>query len=222
MSSGKFRIIRQSSFTATPWKNGGGITHEVIRVPASGESFRWRVSVAHIDASGPFSDFTAYNRTMVLLRGAGLELSFAVGEPRTLRKVGELAHFDGAVPTYCRLLNGPCVDLNLMVSKADTVAAGVRRVAEPLDVHVSRAETLLLFSIHESIVLDSPPGPDSAPRPGAGPPGDAVTLEPWDLAVLSGCAARLSRLEAADPVPAYVFMATLSAPDDGAAPGGLC
>jgi hypothetical protein len=219
MRSNKFRIIRQASFTATPWKNGGGITHEALRVPPGGDAFRWRVSVAHVDVSGPFSDFAAYNRTMVLLRGAGLELRFAEGEPRTLRKVGELAQFDGALPTHCRLLNGPCVDLNLMVSKSDTVAVEVRRVAAPLDVRASREETLLVFGIHESIMLESTSG-ESAP--GEGVPGDAVTLEPWDLAVLSGCGARLSRVEPADTVPAYVFMATLSVPDDGAAPGGLC
>jgi hypothetical protein len=27
------QIIRNSSFRASPWKNGGGMTHEVIRVP---------------------------------------------------------------------------------------------------------------------------------------------------------------------------------------------
>src|SRR5271170_5764644 len=112
------RIIRQSDFTATPWKNGGGITHEAIRVPASGDPFRWRVSVAHIEASGPFSDFTGYNRKMVLLRGAGVALAFASGERRVLRNMGDLAEFDGALSTHCELLGGPCVDLNLMVSKS--------------------------------------------------------------------------------------------------------
>src|SRR6266568_2999843 len=109
----QLQIIRKSSFTATPWKNGGGITHEAIRVPASGDAYRWRVSVAHIDASGPFSEFAAYNRKMVLLRGAGIELRFADGTHKALRKVGELAEFDGALAAHCELLNGPCVDLNL-------------------------------------------------------------------------------------------------------------
>jgi environmental stress-induced protein Ves len=42
------RIVRQSQFKASPWKNGGGITHEAMRVPERG-AFRWRVSIAHID-----------------------------------------------------------------------------------------------------------------------------------------------------------------------------
>jgi len=232
VSSPKLRVIPQASFTATPWKNGGGITHEAIRVPASGGPFRWRVSVAHIDASGPFSDFAAYNRTMVLLRGAGLELRVADGHNRTLRRVGELAQFDGALSTYCLLLNGPCVDLNLMVSKADPVVAGVRQLKEPLTLSASPDDTTLVFGLDESIVLDSDTG-------------ESATLEPWDLAVLFGCGARLSRLEPADaaeppesagavesagpvesaePVDSAatsVFVATLRSVD-GAAPGGLC
>jgi len=54
VQNSKLQIIRKSSFTAMPWKNGGGITHEAIPVPASSDPFRWRVSVAHVDASGPF------------------------------------------------------------------------------------------------------------------------------------------------------------------------
>ena len=76
MHTPKLQIIRRASFTATPWKNGGGITHEAIRVPAGGDTFRWRVSVAHINASGPFSEFAEYNRKMVLLQGAGIDLRF--------------------------------------------------------------------------------------------------------------------------------------------------
>ena len=67
MPNSKLQVIRRASFTATPWKNGGGITHEALRVPASEYPFRFRVSVAHIDASGPFSEFAEYQRKMVLL-----------------------------------------------------------------------------------------------------------------------------------------------------------
>src|ERR1700689_4784895 len=103
------KILRKSSFTASPWKNGGGITHEAIREPPGGGPFRWRVSVAYIDVSGPFSDFAGYNRKMVLLKGAGVELRFPGGEKSTLRQVGELAEFDGALSAHCELLRGPCV-----------------------------------------------------------------------------------------------------------------
>ena len=197
MPNSKLQVIRKASFTATPWKNGGGITHEAIRVPASGDPFRWRVSVAHIDASGPFSEFAEYNRKMVLLRGAGIELRFADGTHKTLRKVGELVEFDGALAAHCELLNGPCVDLNLMVSKPDGVAVRVERFIESLAVSAARNETTLVFAIDRRLALGITTG-------------KTVTLEPWDLAVLSHCSGRLSRLESVHSSPSTtVFVATL-------------
>jgi environmental stress-induced protein Ves len=193
----KLQVIRKSSFIATPWKNGGGITHEAIRVPPGDGAFRWRVSVAHIDASGPFSEFAEYNRKMALLRGAGVELRFADGARKTLRKVGELVEFDGAVAAHCELLNGPCVDLNLMTLKSDSAVARVERFIESVAVSASRHETTLVFPIDRKITLLIT----------AGKP---VTLEPWDLAVMSQCAGRINRLESANSsVSTSVFVATL-------------
>jgi environmental stress-induced protein Ves len=196
VENSKLQVIRKASFKATPWKNGGGITHEAIRVPASGDPFRWRASVADIDASGPFSEFAEYNRKMVLLRGAGIELRFADGTHKSLRKVGELVEFDGALAAHCELLNGPCVDLNLMVSKSDGVAVRVERFVESLAVSASDNETTLVFAIDRGCTLEITRG-------------ETVTLEPWDLAVLARCSGRLGRLESAHSSPTSVFLATL-------------
>ncbi len=197
MQNSKLQVIRKASFAATPWKNGGGITHEAIRVPPSGDPFRWRVSVADIDASGPFSEFADYSRKMVLLRGAGIELRFADGTHESLRKVGELVEFDGALAAHCELLNGPCVDLNLMVSKSDPVAVRVERFIESLAVSAARHETTLVFAIDRRCTLEITTG-------------KTVTLEPWDLALLSHCSGRLNRLEPAQSSPSTsVFLATL-------------
>jgi environmental stress-induced protein Ves len=204
VQSPKLQIIRKSSFTAAPWKNGGGITHEAIRVPAGGDSFRWRLSVAHIEAPGPFSEFAAHNRKMVLLKGAGIELHFADGVQKTLRRVGELAEFDGAMGTRCELLGGPCVDLNLMVVKSESAAVRVERFIESFAVRAARNETTLVFPIDRKISLQITAG-------------KTATLEPWDLAVLSQCAGRVSRLESANSsVSTAVFVATLAGePADG-------
>jgi hypothetical protein len=194
----KVQVIRRSAFKATPWKNGGGITHEALRMPESGDPFRWRVSVAHIDASGPFSDFAAYDRKMVLLQGAGIELRFSDGTHKALRQVGELVEFDGALSTYCELLKGPCVDLNLMVSKSEKAAVRVERFIESVAVKASRNETLLVFPIDRRIKVEITMG-------------KTVTLEPWDLAVLSHCGGHLRRLESASSsASSSVFLATLA------------
>ena len=199
MQTPQLRIIRKESFTATPWKNGGGITHEAIRVPSVGEPFRWRVSVAHIDASGPFSEFAAHDRKMVLLRGAGIELRFADGTQRTLRQAGELIEFDGAVAAHCELLNGPCVDLNLMILKPDRAAVRVERVVESLALSAPLNETTLVFPIDGTITLEVTQG-------------QTVTLEPWDLAILAQGTGHLRRTESAPSAhlsATAVFVATL-------------
>ena len=197
MQTPTLKILRKASFTASPWKNGGGTTHEAIREPPGSGPFRWRVSVAYIDASGPFSDFAGYNRKMVLLKGAGVELQFAGGAKKTLRQVGELAEFDGALPAHCELLQGPCVDLNLMVAKSERVAARVERLSGPLAVSAQRGETTLIFPIDGRINLSMDGG-------------ESATLEPWDLALLWQCRCRLSGVERAGAsLPAPVFLAAL-------------
>jgi environmental stress-induced protein Ves len=198
MADERMKIIRRSSFTALPWKNGGGITHEAIRVPPTGDAFLWRVSVAQIDSSGPFSDFAAYDRKMVLLRGAGITLQFGSGRQGELRSVGDFVEFDGAMSARCELLGGPCVDLNLIVSKSLRTAARIERLGEPTFVAASREETTLIFGILDPLSLES-----SA--------GEAARLEPWDLAILNGSSAHLSKMAPAeDSAPSAVFIATIS------------
>jgi uncharacterized protein len=198
MSDAGIKIIRRSSFTATPWKNGGGITHEAIRVPPTGDAFLWRVSVAQIDSSGPFSDFAGYDRKMVLLRGRGIALRFGSGKQCALRSVADLVVFDGAMATHCELLDGPCVDLNLMVSKSLRTAVRIERLGEPKRLAAIPGETTLIFGILDPLCLDS----------GA---GESARLEPWDLAILTDCSAHLSQMAGLkDSAPSPVFIATIS------------
>jgi len=189
-------IVRKSSFKTTPWKNGGGTTHEALRVPAQGDAFRWRVSVAEVEASGPFSDFSGYWRSMTLLRGAGLRLQFADGTETALNVVGDLAQFDGALATHCDLLGGPCTDLNLIVSKAVTdLQVRVPVLQQPLTVHSQAAELLVVFAVLGSVGLQ-------------GPGGQTETLSPWDLAVLNWPSAFDTMLNSLEKqTPARVFLA---------------
>ncbi|HMK84730.1 MAG TPA: HutD family protein, partial [Steroidobacteraceae bacterium] len=186
-------IIRRSSFEAVPWKNGGGITHEAIRVPARGDEFRFRVSVARIEASGPFSDFAAYNRTMVLLEGSAVELRFSNGTRRVLRAVGDMAQFDGALATQCELKHGPCTDLNLITLKTlGEVEARVERLDGTLSLPVRPGCTTLVFPLDAAAVLVE---------------HEAAMLEPWDLALISGPGRVAARVEPRAPrAAAAVFV----------------
>jgi environmental stress-induced protein Ves len=110
-------ILRESSYVTVPWKNGGGVTREILRMPPEPTAFDWRLSLATIDAPGPFSAFAGYHRTLVLVRGAGVELNFAQHGTSRLNSAGQMVSFDGAWQTRCTLLDGPSTDLNLIVSK---------------------------------------------------------------------------------------------------------
>jgi environmental stress-induced protein Ves len=63
-------------YARMPWKNGGGQTTEIaVSAGASLADFDWRVSIAEINADGPFSAFAGVDRTLVLLSGAGVRLT---------------------------------------------------------------------------------------------------------------------------------------------------
>jgi environmental stress-induced protein Ves len=135
---------------------------------------------------------------MVLLRGLGVTLEFGDGRQQSLRTVGDMAQFDGAVPTQCRLLNGPCTDLNLMVANEARVQARVEALAGPIDVQAAPLETTLIFSIESGLRLE-----------GGG--GEVAHLEPWDLALLSAGRVRARAAPAgAGATPRPVFFATIS------------
>jgi environmental stress-induced protein Ves len=190
-------IIPRASFAPLPWKNGGGMTYEAIRLPPTGDPFSWRVSLAQIDSSGPFSDFTGYDRNMVLLQGRGIALRFDDGEQRALRRVGDWLQFDGGKPVHCELLDGPCMDLNLMVSKSMRAAARLERLGGNLQVDAGRGQITLIFSLEDALSIDAGDG-------------KSLRLEPWDLAVLSQGSARLNRMTPDKPAASAVFIATIT------------
>ncbi|HVC01457.1 MAG TPA: HutD family protein [Steroidobacteraceae bacterium] len=191
------RLIRRSAFTTTRWKNGGGVTHEAVREPAGADAYLWRISVAEIAASGPFSDFAGYRRHMLLLQGDGVSLRFSNGERRSLRQVGDLAEFDGALRTECDLLGGPCADLNLMTARSTVTAdARVRRLSEPVVLSARPGETLAIFCMDRALLIEHG---TSAP----------ATLGRWDLALVNASGAGI-RCSADRGEDTQVFVARLA------------
>ena len=100
-----------------PWRNGGGVTQELLAWPASeGAAASWqlRISVARIDRSGPFSAYPGVERWFAVVQGEGVVLRFA--SRRVMLGAGsEPVRFDGAAAPGCELLDGATQDLNLMV-----------------------------------------------------------------------------------------------------------
>ena len=111
------------SFRSKPWKNGGGVTHDIADAsrpgadPAGWEGMVWRLGRTAIVQPGPFSDLTGYERLQAVIVGSGLVLEGASGEI-DLRRPFTPVRYDGGLPLVSRLENGPVEVVNLIVDQA--------------------------------------------------------------------------------------------------------
>lgn len=148
-----WRTIHLADIPATPWRNGGGMTRELAAWPTEG-AWRWRMSVAEVTASGPFSRFDGITRWFAVLKGAGVALTVrtpsdsddaGAGEHRLTATDPPLC-FDGAATTHCALLGGPTQDFNLMVHD-DCLPARMVRVQGDLSVLASASKTIAVYAM---------------------------------------------------------------------------
>jgi uncharacterized protein len=133
------QIIPPNDFKRLPWKNGKGETIELaINEGGTLADFEWRISMARVSEDGPFSDFSGYQRQLLLLEGVGISLkhqnSDGQHEYQTLATPLAVANFDGGLTTSGRLINGPISDFNLIVKAAKYQS----------EVHVLKASSLTL------------------------------------------------------------------------------
>lgn len=70
--------LPRSSYTLKPWKNGLGTTEEIYAYPLGSEDFLFRVSMASLSRSGPFSLFPGIDRSLILLEGKPVRLNAEV------------------------------------------------------------------------------------------------------------------------------------------------
>jgi environmental stress-induced protein Ves len=108
--------IRAADYRAMPWKNGQGTTREIAREPAEGD-FLWRLSIAEVAASGDFSLFPGYDRTITLIEGAGMRLAFEEAPAKAILNRFVPFAFSGDWHCRCSLVAGPVRDFNLMVDR---------------------------------------------------------------------------------------------------------
>ncbi|MDM0039100.1 HutD family protein [Variovorax sp. J22G21] len=125
--------IQRFTFNELPvmrWKNGGGATREAVNWPpgAGLDAFDWRVSIANIAASGPFSVFAGVDRQIMLLEGDGVRLKSDDFDHRMAAPLEPFV-FRGDAAVECTLLGGPSVDFNVMGRRARGTAE-LRIIAE--------------------------------------------------------------------------------------------
>jgi acyl-CoA thioester hydrolase len=115
-----------------PWKNGGGVTHELYDLDGL------RFSIAEVARPGPFSAFPGVDRTIVLLEGERCVLQR--GELDVTLRPGVPFAFHGEDAWACVSVQGPdegrpALDFNVMLRR-EAGHASVWRVAPGLvDAH---------------------------------------------------------------------------------------
>jgi environmental stress-induced protein Ves len=140
----KLTHLKPADYKTMPWKNGGGTTTELMAESKDGaEGYAWRLSIAAVAASGPFSDFSGYDRSIMLVEGKGFTLAFAESGTHRLTRSFEPLRFDGAWHTECTLIDGPVKDFNLIARKNVHAVLDVLRVAPGTET-ISAASTTVL------------------------------------------------------------------------------
>jgi environmental stress-induced protein Ves len=117
--------------TASPWKNGGGVTREIASYPAGAgmNDFLWRLSIATVAMDGPFSIFPGVDRIITLLEGPGMRLVSEDGgiDHRFDQPLDPYA-FPGEEIVQGIVLGGASSDFNVMTRRRDMRAfVGVER-----------------------------------------------------------------------------------------------
>lgn len=122
-----FRLLTRAHYRVMPWRNGTGTTTEIlVHDPAApsgsavGDSFLWRVSLADVAASGPFSTFHGVDRVIVQTEGASMRLTHGEHGAQTLT-LNTPYRFSGDWETAAELA-GPAKDFNVMVRRGRAAA----------------------------------------------------------------------------------------------------
>lgn len=136
--------IQIASLTPVPWKNGGGITRNLAIEPedADFDHFLWRLSFAEVNAPGRFSTFSEVDRNILVWKGNGLFLHSSNGVLSAITPDAEPHTFRGEDEIEATLIDGPTIDLNVMVRRGYCTATVNRYRSE---VVVSRGARQAFF-----------------------------------------------------------------------------
>lgn len=123
-----WNLVPLAAAAPQAWRNGGGVTRELLAWPAAAH-WQLRLSVADVQAAGPFSRFDGIERWFAVLEGDGVVLRIA-GQSHTVRAGDAPLRFDGGAAVDCALLAGPTRDFNLMAPPGRARMQRVKREAQ--------------------------------------------------------------------------------------------
>lgn len=112
------KVLRTDRYPTVPWRNGGGTTREIaVHYDQSRhDDFLWRLSIATVAKSGPFSRFEDVDRTLALIDGDGMLLRSPSMGTRLTADTPPFS-FCGEEEILCELDGGYTTDLNAMTRR---------------------------------------------------------------------------------------------------------
>lgn len=149
--------IPATQFKTIPWKNGLGHTTELaINDGGNLDCFDWRLSIASVTNDGEFSNFSGYQRNLVLIEGKGLKLDHNNGQVDELDKLLDIARFDGACQTVGSLSHGAIKDFNV-ISNQEKINADVQSylVCQQVIVKLSQTSLCFAYSLTDDISIEN-------------------------------------------------------------------
>ncbi|NHZ80479.1 HutD family protein [Massilia sp. CCM 8695] len=140
-------LIPYASLEASPWKNGGGSTTEIaISPPLAGlDTFDWRISLATIASSGPFSVFAGIDRTLALVDGPGVTLDIDGDSRFVLGDDDPVLEFAGEAQVIATVGERPTTDFNVMTRRARCSHQLGKRSLSGTSGFATRADVTILF-----------------------------------------------------------------------------
>ncbi len=148
-----FKIITPAHYQTIAWKNGKGVTTELaINSGATLANFDWRLSIASVVENGGFSDFSGYQRQLILLSGNGIKLTHDARQVDQLTLPLSMAVFDGACHTVGELIGGPVEDFNVM-TKQKTFKADVKTFPQQHSINYSATWISFIYATKQSIQI---------------------------------------------------------------------
>lgn len=111
------RLLTPLAYRVKPWKNGGGMSTDLVVYPedAGWDDFIWRVGIADIRQSGPFSSFPGIERSIMLLECPPLSgMTLDIDGTKTEMVAREFLDFPGEATTQGILRGAAVRDLNVM------------------------------------------------------------------------------------------------------------
>lgn len=142
-------LIPYAGLEPAPWKNGGGSTTEIAIAPlgATVDKFDWRISLATIASSGPFSVFPGVDRTLALVEGQGVVLDIGDEGRFVLSEDDPIVEFAGESPVEATLNGGSTTDFNVMTRRQRCHHRLGRRTLNGSSEFAPRGDVTVLFLV---------------------------------------------------------------------------